>query len=134
MFTHNLFFFTLKAIQNLENNINLQTLDLAGNRIKELTGLQSLSKLEEFWFNDNLLEDWSQIERLSCLTQLNTVYFERNPVQKDINYRRKIKLALPKLVQIDANLCRWKIHDSYAALFFNIPYSFNFSIPYLTFF
>ena len=96
----------MKAIQNLENNINLQTLDLAGNRIKELTGLQSLSKLEEFWFNDNLLEDWSQIERLSCLTQLSTVYFERNPVQKDINYRRKIKLALPKLVQIDANLCR----------------------------
>lgn len=93
-------------IQNLEMNVNLQTLDLAGNRIKELSGLQNLLKLEEFWFNDNLLEDWTQIDRLGVLTQLRTVYFERNPIQKDINYRRKIKLSLSTLHQIDATMCR----------------------------
>jgi len=86
--------------------VKIQTLDLAGNRIREIGGLQNLTELEEFWFNDNLLEDYSQLDGLKCATKLKTVYFERNPVQKDVNYRRKIKLALPSLTQIDATLCR----------------------------
>ena len=96
----------MKVIQNLESNTNLQTLDLAGNRIKELGGLSNLTKLEEFWFNDNLLEDWKQLDGLKDLSQLVTVYLERNPIQKDVNYRRKIKLSLPGLTQIDATMCR----------------------------
>ena len=84
----------------------MQTLDLAGNRIKLIQGLNRLINLEEFWFNDNLVEDWSQLNGLSGATQLATVYLERNPIQKDVNYRRKIKLALPSLTQIDASLCR----------------------------
>ena len=84
----------------------MQTLDLAGNRIKLIQGLNTLINLEEFWFNDNLVEDWSQLNGLSGATQLATVYLERNPIQKDVNYRRKIKLALPSLTQIDASLCR----------------------------
>ena len=84
----------------------MQTLDLAGNRINLIQGLNTLINLEEFWFNDNLVEDWSQLNGLSGATQLATVYLERNPIQKDVNYRRKIKLALPSLTQIDASLCR----------------------------
>lgn len=90
----------------MEHNIKLQTLDLAGNRIKLIQGLSNLSQLEEFWFNDNLMEDWSQLDGLKNAHQLATVYFERNPIQKDVNYRRKIKMALPSLTQIDASLCR----------------------------
>ena len=90
----------------MEHNLKLQTLDLAGNRIKLLQGLTNLTQLEEFWFNDNQLEDWSQIQGLAGATNLATVYFERNPIQKDVNYRRKIKMTLPSLTQIDAALCR----------------------------
>lgn len=90
----------------MEHNVKLQTLDLAGNRIKLIQGLSTLSNLEEFWFNDNLVEDWSQLSGLSGAIKLSTVYLERNPIQKDINYRRKIKMALPSLSQIDAALCR----------------------------
>lgn len=90
----------------MEHNTKLQTLDLAGNKIKLLQGLNTLNQLEEFWFNDNLLEDWSQLQELAGATKLATVYFERNPIQKDVNYRRKIKMALPSLTQIDASLCR----------------------------
>lgn len=93
-------------IENLENNTKLQTLDLAGNRIKLIQGLDTLGNLEEFWFNDNLVEDWNQLDGLRGATTLLTVYFERNPIQKDVNYRRKIKMALPSLTQIDAALCR----------------------------
>lgn len=96
-----------QVIQNLENNTKLQTLDLAGNRIKTLEGLGTLTELEEFWFNDNQLEDWSQLNHLSKCQKLSTVYLERNPIQNDVNYRRKIKLVLPSLTQIDATLCRW---------------------------
>jgi protein phosphatase 1 regulatory subunit 7 len=53
-----------------------------------------------------LVEDWAQLDGLHGSTKLLTVYFERNPIQKDVNYRRKIKMALPSLTQIDAALCR----------------------------
>jgi protein phosphatase 1 regulatory subunit 7 len=42
------------------------------------------------------------------MSSLETVYFERNPIQTQApaDYRRKLKLALPTLAQIDATLCR----------------------------
>ena len=69
-------------------------------------GLSTLSALEEIWLNDNLVEDWAQLNGMSSSTKLATVYLERNPIQKDVNYRRKIKMALPTLTQIDATMCR----------------------------
>ena len=46
------------------------------------------------------------MEQLSAATQLQTVYLERNPLANDVNYRRKLKMALPSLTQIDATLTR----------------------------
>jgi len=99
----------IQKIEGLDNNGELTTLDLAGNRIKLLENVGHLTKLEEFWFNDNLLEDWHQVDNLRQNPGLKTVYFERNPIWqdgRDPNYRRKIKLALPNLQQIDATMCR----------------------------
>lgn len=62
--------------------------------------------LEEFWFNDNLLENWREVDRLQGCKALNCVYFERNPIAKDSGYRRKLQLALPTLKQIDATFTR----------------------------
>lgn len=59
-------------------------------------------------FNDNQLSEWGDLDNLPK-DSLETVYFERNPIWsdgKDPNYRRKIKLALPSIQQIDATLCR----------------------------
>ena len=56
--------------------------------------------------NDNQISDWKDMDQLSGAKQLQTVYLERNPVAKDVNYRRKLKLALPSLTQIDATLTR----------------------------
>ncbi len=92
-------------IENLQNNTKLTTLDLAGNRIKLIQGLETLHQLEEFWCNDNQIEDWAQLAGLSHAKQLATVYLERNPIQKDVNYRRKVKMQLCSLTQIDASLC-----------------------------
>ncbi len=40
------------------------------------------------------------------MTSLKTVYFEHNPIYKDVNYRRKVMLMLPQVTQIDAIVCR----------------------------
>lgn len=42
---------------------------------------------------------------LSPNKSLRTIYLEGNPMQTDIRYRQKIKLALPQLTKIDATLC-----------------------------
>ncbi|KAK2706195.1 hypothetical protein QYM36_016286 [Artemia franciscana] len=95
----------IEKIEGLENNLALTTLDLSGNRISKIENVKHLTKLTDFWFNDNCLQDWSCLEELSEAKELDTVYFERNPIQKDPNYRRKIKLILQSVNQIDATLC-----------------------------
>ncbi|OAF70119.1 hypothetical protein A3Q56_02131, partial [Intoshia linei] len=70
--------------------------------------------------NDNKIDKWSEIEKISKLENLETVYMERNPiwynknnlkeneetpqyqVKMDQGYRRKMKLHLPNLKQLDA--------------------------------
>ena len=94
----------IREIQGLQRNVKLVTLDLASNFIEHVGNVSHLVNLQEFWFNDNKLADWNDIEQLSHAKQLDTVYFEGNPIARDSGYRRKIKLALPSLTQIDATM------------------------------
>lgn len=65
-----------------------------------------------FQFNDNLLDSWEEVQTLTKLKKLQTIYLERNPIyfsadkQMDPNYRRKVLLTLPWVTQIDATLAR----------------------------
>lgn len=95
----------ITVIQGLDNNVNLMTLDLSTNKIAKLTNVSHLTKLEEFWFNNNQLENWHDVELLQNATNIKTVYFEHNPIARDNQYRRKLRLILPSLTQIDATLC-----------------------------
>ena len=64
-----------------------------------------------FQANDNQVPDISDLEKElgkeNC-PKLETVYLEGNPLQKAEGsaYRRKVKLALPQLSQIDATFVR----------------------------
>lgn len=40
------------------------------------------------------------------MKNLETVYLEHNPISKNSAYRRKLKLILPWISQIDATLAR----------------------------
>ena len=95
----------LTSLQGLESN-NLQTIEIANNRISDFSGVEHMSNLEEFWANNNTVEDFKQVEKLCPNTALLTVYLEHNPIQKDPQYRRKIKLTLPSLTQIDSTMCK----------------------------
>ena len=55
--------------------------------------------------NNNLIPDLRALDiELRSMSALETLYLEGNPCQTSnmANYRRKIKLALPQLKQIDA--------------------------------
>ena len=81
-------------------------LDVSGNRIVALRGLAPLAALEELWASDNRLASFAEVEReLADKAELQTVYFEGNPLQRDsgATYRNKVRLALPRIRQIDAS-------------------------------
>ena len=59
-----------------------------------ISGLEHMSNLEEFWANSNQIGNFKEVEKLAPNSGLLTVYFENNPIQKDPQYRRKIKLVL----------------------------------------
>lgn len=97
----------MTAITGLEANENLRVLDISNNQIAQLANLAHLSHLEELWASNNKLASFEEIEQeLGGLEELVTVYFEGNPLMWEAaaGYRIKIKLALPRIQQIDASM------------------------------
>ncbi|ODQ78859.1 hypothetical protein BABINDRAFT_64716 [Babjeviella inositovora NRRL Y-12698] len=97
----------LERIEGLEHNLKLTTLDVTGNKIAKLENLSHLTELTDLWASYNEIDSFENIGReLGKLPNLETVYFEGNPVQKEnpVAYTRKVKLYLgPSLTKIDAN-------------------------------
>lgn len=100
----------ITKIENLENNKKLSVLDITSNRISKLENLSHLTALTDFWCSYNQISSFEEInEQLSKLPELDTVYFEGNPVQTSnpTAYRRKLRLNLgPNLAKIDATYVR----------------------------
>ncbi len=97
----------LTEISNLDNNVGLRVLDISNNQIRNLTNLGRLKRLEELWASSNLMQSFEEVEReLADKKNLNTVYFEMNPLQLKTPalYRNKVRLALPQIQQIDASM------------------------------
>lgn len=92
----------------------LRVLDISNNEIEHLTNLAGIAPdLEELWASSNKLESFEEIEKeLGDKEKLETVYFEGNPLQRAAGamYRNKVKLALPRIKQIDAS--KWKSFSS----------------------
>lgn len=99
----------LTSISGLTNNPKLRVLDVSNNQIAHLSGLENVPALEELWASENQLSSFDEVEKqLADKEKLETVYFEGNPLQKDagVNYRNKVRLALPGVKQIDATFVR----------------------------
>ena len=96
----------LTEISGLDSSLNLRVLDISNNQIQHLSGLKQLQKLEELWASSNLLNSFEEVEQeLRNQKELNTVYFEANPLQlrNPALYRNKVRLALPQIEKIDAS-------------------------------
>lgn len=98
----------LTSTSGLQSNTNLRVIDITGNPIEHLSDLEALTNLEEFWASYCQLSDFAEVEReLADKENLETVYFEGNPLQtrQPALYRNKVRLALPRVKQIDASKC-----------------------------
>ncbi|KAF1983107.1 L domain-like protein [Aulographum hederae CBS 113979] len=99
----------LTSLSGLENNTALRVIDISNNPISSLAGLGPLKVLEELWASYCLVEDFAEVEReLGDKEELNTVYFEGSPLQTKgpVLYRNKVRLALPRVRQIDATFVK----------------------------
>lgn len=96
----------ITKIENLTHNTKLNVLDVTSNRISTLENLDHLTALTDFWCSYNQVSSFKEVEsQLSKLPELDTVYFEGNPLQTEnpTAYRRKLRLCLgPSLAKIDA--------------------------------
>ena len=94
-------------LSGLESNTNLRVLDFSNNQVSKLEHLSHLTELEELWGSNNELSSFDEVEReLKDKKNLQTVYFEGNPLQKNgpAVYRNKVRLAIPHIMQIDASM------------------------------
>ncbi|KAI9628855.1 hypothetical protein H4Q26_018399 [Puccinia striiformis f. sp. tritici PST-130] len=87
---------------------NLRVLDIGANQIDDMTGIEGLNNLEELWMS---IPGWNSIENYLAkdrMKDLQTIYLEGNPLQSEmgVNYRRKILIACPQLIQIDATFVK----------------------------
>jgi len=67
-----------------------------------------LEHLQELWASNCKLDSFQEVEaQLKDKEELETVYFEGNPLQRKqmALYRNKVRLALPQIKQIDASKC-----------------------------
>lgn len=100
----------LTEISGLEENKKLRVLDVSNNEIAHLSGLKDTTpELEELWASNNKLESFEEVEKeLGGKEKLETVYFEGNPLQRKqpVLYRGKVRMALPRVRQIDAVILR----------------------------
>ncbi|KAJ8115011.1 hypothetical protein ONZ43_g4768 [Nemania bipapillata] len=99
----------VESLEGLEHNVNLTMLDIASNKVKSLKGLGGLKKLQDLWASSNQISDIADVEReLADKKDLNSVYFEGNPLQQrqPALYRNKVRLALPQINQIDATMVK----------------------------
>ncbi|KAG9011095.1 hypothetical protein FRB94_009238 [Tulasnella sp. JGI-2019a] len=95
----------IERLEGLDSNLTLETIDAGNNRIPALENLSHLKSLEELWMNDNNIPNLHDLDsQLASTSTLKTIYLEGNPCQRNDmgGYRRKIILALPQVVQIDA--------------------------------
>jgi protein phosphatase 1 regulatory subunit 7 len=85
---------------------SIEELDIACNKLTKIPdfAVKKFSNLKELWLNDNQISDFDCIERLRFLPSIETVYLERNPIQKDVpvEYVNRIRKACPSLTQLDA--------------------------------
>jgi protein phosphatase 1 regulatory subunit 7 len=96
----------LISLSGLSSNTNLHVIDISSNPITSLSGLESLANLEELWASYCQLSSFEEVTAvLGDKENLETVYFEGNPLQmrQPVLYRNKVRLALPKVKQIDAS-------------------------------
>lgn len=82
----------------------LTTLDLSRNRISTTSLFVHLTNLTDLWLSSNKITTFDDVEPISQLHQIESIYLEYNPVANEYDYRLRLASINPNLQQIDANM------------------------------
>ncbi|XP_012239080.1 leucine-rich repeat-containing protein 23-like [Bombus impatiens] len=98
----------IEKVEGLEILVNLRILHLRSNKISNLDGFDSrCAKLSYLNLRNNEITKISELEKLNCLTALETLIILENPVIADREvaeeaaYRHIVLAMLPNLTRID---------------------------------
>ena len=91
----------ITVIANLDKLNKLKILDLSFNKIKKLENMKTLN-LVEFWGNNNLIDNFEEIEGIKHMNNLNTLFLDGNLIAKNVQYRNKLIAMLPSVTCIDS--------------------------------
>ena len=94
----------LKKISGLQTLTKLEILDCAINQITEISGLDAQADtLDELWLNDNKIADWSSIDYMGkTLKKLNNLYIAVNPVySRGQDFKDRLKQTVPCLTELE---------------------------------
>ena len=81
----------------------LTTLDLSRNRLTCTKPFANLTTLVDLWISGNDIKTFDDIDELRLLSNLDSIYLEYNPLDKEFEYRKRLAEMIPSLTQIDAN-------------------------------
>jgi protein phosphatase 1 regulatory subunit 7 len=93
----------IKKMEGLDVLTHLVILDVSNNKITIIENVEHLQEMEEFWCTDNKIEEFKNISCLSKCGELKSVYFQRNKIDQDVMYKRKLMLELVNVREIDGS-------------------------------
>ena len=80
---------------------NIETIALSVNEIKTLAPFQHCLHLRELFLRRNKIPSLSEINYLTNLPALQTLWLADNPITKEPNYRKFVIAMLPHLTKLD---------------------------------
>jgi len=99
----------IKKLEGLEPIAEtLEQLWMSYNKLTVLTGIEKLVNLQVLYLSNNLIEKWSEVERLAALPKLRDLLLTGNPLaqkaNEDGNWRVEVLKRLPNLKTLDGEL------------------------------
>lgn len=83
---------------------NLEQLWVSYNSIDRLKPIEQMKKLEVFYVSNNMVKDFTEINKMAAMPKLRDLLFVGNPCMEDMdssNYRRDVCRRLPQLKILD---------------------------------
>lgn len=82
----------------------LSTIDLSNNGVEDVSGIATVTSLEEVWLSSSGLPTYESLKPLISLPALTCLYLEHSPIAKDFEYRKTLTRSIPTLKQLDATM------------------------------
>ena len=92
---------SITNVKGLPLESKLECIDLTSNKISNLDGIEVHKELGDLWLTSNEIENMAQIQALTVLPELASLYLEHCPISKALTYKEDVKALLPNLMELD---------------------------------